>query len=265
MSELARAVENFCLKNQTIPLSSNLLSEWVLSLCPQHETTCDCVVFISSEVLQQIIMPAYAILKPPKDNSQYELRDVVIKAPTRQARVTLAKFVDSSKLERQLHYSNRLRAEDGVPYILENNPEVKPFRRFSKRLVDRKPNFVVFLVRFAGDFNFCFFADLQTRKLEIVSCVHTKLDGTLVRELENCIVWFLLFQFKRLVIPTLIMRMPILPSFHLCTSLSIFYTFLRVRLALRMELAAPLCVEEKIIHFMHYFFDPNCKELAIGQ
>lgn len=271
MTELAKAIENFCRKKQTIPLDSRLLLDWVLSLCPLHQHSCTCTVFISSEVLRQIIHPAYLALKPPEDKAngpQYG-RDAPMAMP-RWTKITLAKWLDATRKQAKLAPSiapnaSPARAAAGLPYILERNPEIRPFADFSERLLETSPRHVIFLIRLQGDFNFAFVADLERRRLEVVTCVHSKLEYSLVAELERCVIWFVLFQFSRLMVPTRVIRIPEPPGLHYCTVLTIFYTFLRIRKRLSYEQAGLLCTEQNLVQFMQCFFDPDCKELVIGQ
>lgn len=264
MGDLAQAIKNFCTKKQSIPLAPHFVPDWVLSLCPEHETECNCVLFISSEVLKQIIHPAFLVLKPPAESSHYENHDYV-PSPARRIKLSLPRFMEDARKEKHFTFGNMNRAADGVPYIHEDNPEVKPFSEFSDSLLGIKPKYVVFFIRLPGDHSFSLLADLTTRRLESVTCVHSRLEGGFVRQLENTIVWFVLYQFSCRVVPTDVMRMPVKPQMHYCTILTIFYTFVRIRLQTNMQLTAPLCTEEKLVQFMHYFFEPNCKELAIGQ
>ncbi len=264
-TELVDALQLFCRRKhqQANPLPSRHIAEWVIALCPLHSGGCTCVLFIPSEILRQIIKPAYQILKPPEGRSQYDPHDIERKM-SRVLKPTLAKWIEASRKEKEYVFINQLRAADGIPSTYNDNPEVRAFRSFSEKLLKLKPKYLVILIRLPDDYNFAFLADLRIHRLELISCVHRRLETTLANELENCVAWFVFFQFSCLVHPTIIMRLPTLPPLHFCTTLTMFYTFLRIYKNLRMELAAPHCTEEKLNQFMHLFFDPDCEEIAIG-
>lgn len=231
-----------------LSIDPELIQQWSQTLCRESVCGPSSLLYISSSEIKESVLPAFKFLGPPKENGFAPDFDIG------RARLTLSKFVEAVKGAPTSRITGPVRADDTIPEQLRKNPELINFFPYSKRLLQewegRRPDYILATIAFPDNLCFSMLADLERRKLEVVSTIHGKLDYSQAKSWEDAVAWFILYQFSARVQPVRVISPKLKPELHLNSLLIALYLMLRLCYGVNFESASLTCTKFNLQRFV---------------
>lgn len=173
------------------------------------------IFYVKSELFREVLLPAWHRLGRPH---------TYVRLTTEESNNLAGSAARSAAGQRSANLARRSGAP--LPAELLADAELARFCQLAERLpAAERIRWAVFSIELSNGTNFCLLADPETRTLELVSAVCSRMESSQLDEIVDVASWFSLFLLHRLVKVRNIFKQRVPPQ-H-CTLLSMLYVKLR--------------------------------------